>query len=224
MGGLAFLIPTLILIVASAIVVKVGAVALRMTGLDAKRAKFQALSAFTGTGFTTRDSELVVRDDRRRRVIMTLMILGNAGFVSVLATLIGSFAQVKKAVQVPIHLVAIIVCIFLVYLIGRRARLMRKLSDWIERRLAKWTGLQEIPVDEVFQLAEGYGVASIRVRPESEVVGHSLAEKALAEKDVLVLAIERDNKTIAAPKANEVIQRGDRLVCYGRLKVMKEIL
>jgi len=68
MGGLGFLIPTLILIAASAFIVKAGAVALRMTGLDAKRAKFQALSAFAGTGFTTKDSELVVRDDRRRRL------------------------------------------------------------------------------------------------------------------------------------------------------------
>jgi ribosomal protein S6--L-glutamate ligase len=102
--------------------------------------------------------------------------------------------------------------------------LMRKWSDWIERRLAKWTNLQEIPIEEGFHLAEGYGVASIRVRPDSEVVGHSLAEKALTEKDVLVLAIEREGKSIAAPKANEVILRGDRLICYGRLKVMRELL
>jgi len=224
MGGLGFLIPTLILIAASAIIVKVGAVALRMTGLDAKRAKFQALSAFTGTGFTTRDSELVVRDDRRRRIIMTLMILGNAGFVTVLATLVGSFVLVKKAFEVPIHIVAIVLCICLVYIIGRRGRLMRRWSEWIERRLAKWTSLQEMAVEEAFQLAEGYGVASIRVHPDSEVIGHSLAEEALAEKDVLVLAIEREGKTIAAPKADEVIQRGDRLICYGRLKVMREIL
>lgn len=224
MGALAFLIPTLILIAASAIVVKVGSVALRMTGLDAKRAQFQALSAFTGTGFTTRDSELVVRDDRRRRIIMTLMILGYAGFVSVMSTLIGSFVLVKKAVQVPIQLVAILLCIFLIYRIGRRKRLMRKWSEWIERKLARWTSLQEIPVEEVVHLAEGYGVAAIRVRHDSEVIGHSLAEKALTEKDVLVLAIEREGQTIPAPKAQEVIQKGDRLVCYGRLKVIRDIL
>jgi len=129
MGGLAFLIPTLILIAGSALVVKVGTVALRMTGLDVKRARFQALSAFTGTGFTTKDSELVVRDDRRRRIIMTLMILGNAGFVTVLATLIGSFVFVERVVQVPIHIVAILLCVYLIYRLGRRRRLMRKLSE-----------------------------------------------------------------------------------------------
>ncbi len=225
MGGLAFLIPTLALIALSVMVVKVGSVALRMTGLDTKRATFQSLSAFTGTGFTTRDSELVVRDDRRRRVIMTLMILGNAGFVGVLATLIGTFVTArKKSVEIPIQLVAILLCIFLMYLIGRRKRLMRRWSAWIERRLARWTSLQEIPVEEAFHLAEGYGVAAIRVRSDSEVIGRSLAEKALAEKDVLILAIEREGQTIPAPKAKEVIQKGDRLICYGKLNVMREIL
>ena len=224
MGGVAFLIPTLILIAASAIVVKVGTVALRMTGLDAKRARFQAVSAFTGTGFTTRDSELVVRDDRRRRIIMTLMILGNAGFVTVLAALIGSFVSVKKVVQVPIQLVAILLCIYLIYRIGRRRRLMRKWTGWIERKLAKWTNLQEIPIEEAFHLAEGYGVAAVRIGPESRVIGRSLAQEALAEKDVLVLAIEREGETVATPKAQEVIQHGDRLICYGRLKAMREIL
>ncbi len=224
MGGLAFLVPTLVLIAAFAVVVKVGTVALRMTGLDAKRARFQALSAFTGTGFTTRDSELVVRDDRRRRIIMTLMVLGNAGFVTVLATLVGSLVLVKKAVQVPIHIVAIVLCIYLIYRIGARRRLMRKWSEWIERKLARWTSLQEIPIEEAFHLAEGHGVAAVRVRPDSEVIGHSLAENALAGKGVVVLAIEREGETVASPKASEVIQRGDRLICYGRIKVMREIL
>jgi len=101
---------------------------------------------------------------------------------------------------------------------------MRKLSEWIERKLARWTSLQEIPCEEGFHLAEGYGVAAIRVRSDSEVIGHSLAEKALAEKDVLVLAIERGGETIASPRAKEVIQKGDRLICYGKLNAMREIL
>lgn len=43
----------------SAVVVRVGAVALEMTGLDKDKASFQALSCFSGTGFTTREAELI---------------------------------------------------------------------------------------------------------------------------------------------------------------------
>ena len=47
-----------------------------MTGMDRKRAVFQALSAFSGTGFTTKEAEFVVNHPVRRRVIIWLMILG----------------------------------------------------------------------------------------------------------------------------------------------------
>ena len=53
--GLYLLIPTFIVIIVSVLIVRAGAIALRMTGLDEKTASFQALSAFTRAGFTTRE-------------------------------------------------------------------------------------------------------------------------------------------------------------------------
>ena len=44
-------------LIVSVIAVRIGAVAFNLTGLEWKAAKFQALSCFTGTGFTTRESE-----------------------------------------------------------------------------------------------------------------------------------------------------------------------
>ncbi|MDI6886556.1 MAG: hypothetical protein QMD22_09525, partial [archaeon] len=60
MDGIYFLLPTLLVIFISFLVVRAAAIALMMTGMDEKRARFQALSAFTGTGFTTREAESVV--------------------------------------------------------------------------------------------------------------------------------------------------------------------
>src|SRR6056297_377806 len=86
-----FVIPVIVIIVISAFIVKIASVALNLTGLSEKRAFFQALSAFTGTGFTTKDSEYVVHHDIRRKIIIALMILGNAGIVSIISTLMLSF-------------------------------------------------------------------------------------------------------------------------------------
>ena len=96
MGGLAYLIPTLLVIAVSVVVVEIATVALRLTGLNRKQARFQALSAFTGTGFTTREAEDVTSDTRRRRIIMFLMVLGNAGLVSVITTLIVTFGSPER--------------------------------------------------------------------------------------------------------------------------------
>ena len=85
----------LITVLMSFIVVSVGGFALQMTGMEATAARFQALSAFTGTGFTTAEAERVVRNRTRRQIITVLIVLGNVGLVAVVATLVVSFSPVS---------------------------------------------------------------------------------------------------------------------------------
>ncbi|HUT51477.1 MAG TPA: hypothetical protein VM325_19285 [Alphaproteobacteria bacterium] len=66
----------------SFIVVRIAAVAMRITGLAENVARFQCVSALTGAGFTTTESEMIVNYPIRRRIIVALMVLGNMGLVS----------------------------------------------------------------------------------------------------------------------------------------------
>lgn len=54
MGGVYLLVPTLAAIAISMLIVRAGVITLMMTGMSYEKAKFQSLSAFRGTGFTTR--------------------------------------------------------------------------------------------------------------------------------------------------------------------------
>ena len=72
MSGLYFLIPVILTIFISFLIVRAAAIALMMTGLDHKRSIFQALSAFTGTGFTTKEAEKVINHPLRRKIIIWL--------------------------------------------------------------------------------------------------------------------------------------------------------
>jgi hypothetical protein len=56
MGGLYFLLPTLFIILVSFLMVRAAAIALMMTGMAEKGLRFQALSAFWGTGFATQEA------------------------------------------------------------------------------------------------------------------------------------------------------------------------
>ena len=76
MIGIYLLVPTLLSILLSFLIVRAGAIALMMTGVERQRANFQALSAFSRAGFTTREAELVINNPRRRRIISWLIILG----------------------------------------------------------------------------------------------------------------------------------------------------
>jgi len=69
-------------------IVRVAGVIMRLTGLPESIARFQALSALTGTGFTTGESEMIVNYPIRRHVSMGLMIIGHLGLVALTSTLI----------------------------------------------------------------------------------------------------------------------------------------
>jgi Trk-type K+ transport system membrane component len=73
---------------------RVAAVALTHTGLSKESSKFQARSAFTGVGFTTNESEKVVNHPVRRKILLILMILGNAGIISGITSLIVGFSDI----------------------------------------------------------------------------------------------------------------------------------
>ena len=85
-----FLVAAIVLIILA--IVKLGSIAFQLTGMEPKMATFQALSAFTNTGFTTSAAEDVVQHRTRRVVASVLMIVGYIGIVGVIVTLIRSFA------------------------------------------------------------------------------------------------------------------------------------
>jgi hypothetical protein len=64
-----------------------------LTGLSREAARFQARSAFTGTGFATSETERVVDHPVRRRITMLLMTARSAGSVSIIISLILSFGS-----------------------------------------------------------------------------------------------------------------------------------
>lgn len=78
-------------VVLSILVSRIATVALTVTGLPPESARFQARSALSGTGFTTDEAEQVVNHPLRRRIVMVLMLLGTAGLVTVIASLLVGF-------------------------------------------------------------------------------------------------------------------------------------
>lgn len=221
------LVLMLLVVGVTILVVKGGSIALRLTGLEESRANFQAISAVTGTGFTTRESELVVADPRRRRIVSFLMIFGNVVIVMLISLLVGSFAAVARTVEkwyleYGIAVLVLAVGGLLLYLVLRSRGLTRRWNRWVNEKLTSRLKLRERPVAEVLSLAEGYGVAEIRVEAASPCAGKTLAEADLRAAGLLVLAIRRGEEALPSPSAGERIRPGDRLVCYGEVARMHD--
>ena len=84
-------ISVIAILIFSILITRIASAALENTGLSGRSAKFQSRSAFTGCGFTTVESEKITQHPVRRQIILTLMLLGNAGIVTVIVTLLITF-------------------------------------------------------------------------------------------------------------------------------------
>ena len=221
MKGLYFIFPALLAVLTSFLVVRAAAIALMMTGLDRKKAIFQAISAFTGTGFTTREAERMINHPQRRKIISWLMILGNAGIVTVIVTATSSFAT-SGSYNIPINILFLVVGIYLIYRIAVSKGFIERWENFVERRLVKSKMMEEDMVEDLLHLIEGHGLVKVLLREDSPLIGKSLKEKELTKAGILVLGIEREKAWIAVPKPSEVMAEGDRLIIYGPIDRLNE--
>jgi ribosomal protein S6--L-glutamate ligase len=82
----------------------------------------------------------------------------------------------------------------------------------------------DIDVRQRLSVSTGYGVAEIVVHAGADLVGRSIADSILADKDITVLTINRGTAVIPNPKRTEVMQAGDRLLSFGKLEEMRSMV
>lgn len=198
------------------LVTRIATVALALTGLSRESARFQARSALTGVGFTSSETEKVVNHPVRRRIIMMLMLLGNAGIVTCMATLMASFVNNTEGTNWVVMLAVMSSGLLVLALVTRSRWIDRQMSRIIERSLRRWTKIDVRDYVSFFHLSDGYSVSEIQVDPTDWLADRSLAELRLPDEGVMVLGIERPLQDyIGAPNATTEIVEGDTLIIYG---------
>lgn len=206
----------------SVLVTRIATIALVRTGLSRETARFQALSAFSGSGFTTNETELVVNHPVRRRIILNLMLLGNAGIVTVLSTLVVTFVRKGESDGLMFEVIAMISGAILLWRISSSAWVDKHLTRWIERMLERHTDLNLRDYESLLRVAGDYRLFEVAVNRGDWLTGRRLCESDLRDVGILVLGITRKNGSyLGAPDANDVIEAGDNLLVYGRLEDMK---
>lgn len=93
---MAAVISLFVILTLSFLFTRLATAALTLTGVSHELARLQSISAFTGVGFTTSESEALVEHPVRRRVLILLMILGNAGVVTAISSLVLTFAGLEN--------------------------------------------------------------------------------------------------------------------------------
>jgi ribosomal protein S6--L-glutamate ligase len=92
--------------------------------------------------------------------------------------------------------------------------------DYIDNQVA----FPEIDVRQRLSVSTGYGVAELSVHGDAEIVGRTIAESGLSERDITVLTLNRGTRVIPNPRASHVLEPDDRLLCFGRLEEMRSMI
>ncbi len=221
---MAAVISLVVVISLGLLVTRVATVALTMTGMTLQHARFQARSAFTGTGFTTSEAEAVVNHPARRRVVMVLMLVSGAGAVSVLGTLILSFAGVDSTAGGFRRAAVIVVALTGLLWLARNRVVDRALRRVIERVLRRVTDLDVRDYAALLHLRGRWRVVQLPVEDGDWIGSRPIGLLRLPEEGVRVLGVERGEDTwIGAPRDDLRLQTGDIVVLYGREAILEDI-
>jgi hypothetical protein len=213
---MAAVISLLVIITLSILATRVATVALTLTGLSRESARFQSRSALSGTGFTTAESESVVNHPVRRRILLILMLVGNAGIVTAVASLLLSFSGARSTGAGLIRAAVLFGGLAVLWLVARSRLADRWLSRIIERALHRFTRVDVQDYASLLRLARDWIVAELEVDAGDWMADKTLAEMDLAEEGIIVLGIERaGGRYVGAPKGNARVHVGDVLVAYG---------
>jgi hypothetical protein len=197
------------------IIARVATVALTLTGLSRDVARFQARSALSGAGFTTNEAEAVVGHPVRRQIVMTLMLVGSAGLVTVIGSLGLTFVGTEGA-QAGVRVLALVGALVLIAVLARSRWVDRALSKVIARVLERFTDLEARDYGAMLHLSERYAVGELFVREEDWVAGRALGELDLRDEGVVVLGVTvADGTWLGAPTEGVHLAAGDRVVAYG---------
>ena len=92
--------------------------------------------------------------------------------------------------------------------------------DYIDNQVA----FPQIDVRQRLSVSTGYGVAELAVHKDAAIIGKSITDSGLREKDITVLTLHRGAQVIPNPRASTPLEAEDRLLCFGNLEEMRSMI
>ena len=195
----------------------------RFTGLPDEKARFQVLSLLTGTGFTTRESEMILTNRRRRRLGRATILFGYVFNLTIITAFINVFVSLRLTeaehellpVVIPLGALAII-------FICMRIPKVRLWTDARLERLAdRFFGLGEGNTVMALDYIGENAIAKVRLRTvPDELRGDNLSGLHLRAHGVNVLLIEHGEQPELA-LGTSTLADGDRLTAFGEYATIR---
>ena len=197
----------------------------RFTGLPDERARFQVISLLTGCGFTTRESEMILSNRRRRRLARITMLFGYVFNITIVSALVNVFLSLKLT-QIGHYYFGLLIPLAAVVLIFVFLRvpavhawgdgLLEKLADRMLGRTASFNTVQLL--DHIG--TDSIALVTLNHIPD-EYRGVPLSQLGLkADTGILVMLVEHPGEKAVPAGADTVFTPGDKLTVFGNYAVI----
>jgi hypothetical protein len=224
MVGIIGIVALLSVLTLSLVFTRIATVALSLTGLSWETSRFQARSALTGTGFTTKETEKVVNHPVRRKIILLLMVLRSAGLMTIIISLIFSFANNANDTDIFYRVTGLVAGIIIIAVLSRSSIIDRILNRMIRKALQKWTKVEVKDYAGLLQLSADFTVTEFKITTEDWLNGRRIKECRIKDEGINVLGIYReDGRYVGNPDGNTKIYAGDTIVLYAREDTLKNL-
>jgi hypothetical protein len=227
MGINALILMGLSIILVYVIFIEIFTIIFRLTGLTNDKARFQVISLFTNSGFTTQEAELIVNSRVRRRIANITMLSGFILNVTVISVLVNVFitlgsAQSSDVLKFFLVIGAFFIVVFILKRLKVFERLFRGVVERVTNRLIYGSGFNIV---EVLENVGKNSIAQVQVLHVPEV----LVDKTLEISDIRktymvnVLAIIRGGETNANVTKDDVILTDDKVIVFGKIHNIKKL-
>ncbi len=207
----------LVVLSVSVLMTRIATLALTYTGLSRQTARFQARSAFTGVGYTTSESEKLVNHPQRRRILFILMLLGNAGIVTVISAFILGFVRSGEESAFWLRILVLTAGIGILMTLASSRWVDKYLSRFIIKVLKRFTRLDVMDYASLLHLAGDFSIHELYVEGNDWMANQMLKDLKLKDEGVLVLGITRkDGMFVGTPSGDTQVHPSDTLILYGR--------
>lgn len=217
-------------------VIEAFSVAFKLTGMATKKIKFQVASLFTGTGFTTNESELIVNDERRRKIAVTCMYTSHIFSVAIMGLLINLIISlvdsitnktaITKETFTSWYAITFYVSfvIFLIVLTIKIPPINRRFQVWLERiAVAMSKNNRKNNIVTVIDMYGKNAIAEVLLNKIPDFAKETtLYEMQLTKKYLInILSIRRGKRTIEVSK-DTMFAEGDVIIVFGLISDIKQ--
>ena len=215
--------------------VEIFSVAFKLTGLSTSKIRFQVASLFTSTGFTTNESELIVNDERRRKIAIACIYTGHIFSVVIMGLVINVFFSITALVDsgastnhtftewyfIVFYVASALFLLMVLIKIPPINRRFQKLLETIAINSSKKS--RNTNIITVLDLYGKHAIVEVILNRLPDFAKEkTLFEMGLTKKFLInVLSIRRGKRIIEVTK-DTMFSKGDVLVIYGLINDIKE--